>query len=202
MPDNGLWHGPPNPGHDLYTTISAVGSYGYGLIPVRIKLRPGVYGSPSEYDIQNSNVVESWSFGTPEHYDEIIRDIQRSESKKPWIGYWHSYWALSSIPGGPPGDKLFFTLPLDGHDFTEENLKTALLDVIQTILNGDGRIYYAEGTCRNRKREFETRFPTYINPFPEATAVVRSNNGGTPMAAPSGLVDKNIGTKEMAAPAQ
>jgi hypothetical protein len=165
LADNEMWKGPPNPGRMLDGAVSAVGSHGYGDVPVRLKLRPGVFPPPTEYTIQTGNEVESWSFGAPEHYDEIVRDVLRFQSKKPWVGY----WVTGSIDGTKE-DKIFFSTNLDGHDFTEENLKKSLLEMISMVLKGEGRIYYAPGICRNRKLEFETRFPNYMDPFPDPTA--------------------------------
>jgi hypothetical protein len=54
---------------------------------------------------------------------------------------------------------------LDGHTWSEGTLKASLLQMIQMILNGEGRIYYSSGACRNRQNEFSMAFPTYIDPF-------------------------------------
>lgn len=163
LPDNGVWSGPVNPGHTLDTLFSAIGSYGYGLIPVRIRLspKPGQMSVSvrSDYEIEDGNEIESWSYGTPEHYDEIVRDYLRFKSGAPWVGY-------SASADDDEGNhmQLFFA-GLDGHDFSEKALKSSLLEMIRMILNGEGRIHYAHGTCRNRRLAFETRYPTYINPF-------------------------------------
>ena len=155
MNDGGDWHGNPNPGHNLDTLSSAVGSFGYGSIPVRLKLKSNNFGF-GEIVVDDANEVESWSYGTPEHYDEIVRDILRAKSGKPW----HGYSAL--------GGQLFDIGTLDRHEFTEEKLKDSLLIMIRTILAGEGRIFYSKGSCRNRHLTFLTRFPTYINPNPNS----------------------------------
>jgi hypothetical protein len=173
LPDDGVWSGRPNPGHNLYTLSSAVGSFAYGEIPIRIKLKQN--SEPQliratyldmERPITSAENIESWSFGTPEHYDEIVRDFKRYESSKTWYGYNYSAY-LNRVHGErrTDGDGLFFSPGLDGHDWSEDTLKRNLSEMVRTILGGDGRIYYSHGTCRNRKLEFETRFPTYINPF-------------------------------------
>jgi hypothetical protein len=177
MPDNDNWRGPPNPGRNLDTVASAIGSFGYGMFPVRVKLKPGRLAPPSEYIVNDGSEVESWSFGTPEHYDEIVRDYLRYESKQPWIGY----WGTASFQGDQH-DRLFFPERLDGHEFSEQNLKAALLAMVQMILKGEGRIFYSSDTCRNRKLAFETRFPNYVNPFPDpqAAAALKALRGAEP----------------------
>jgi hypothetical protein len=162
MRDGGEWHGNPNPGHRLDTLASPLGSYGYGIVPVRIRLSP----IPAwmevvlrlDYDYVVGDEIESWSYGTPEHYDEIVRDYLRFKSGEPWIGY-------MPTADDHDNDRLFFESSLDGHAFNPDALKNSLREMIRMVLNGEGRIYYAKGQCRNRSLEFQTRFPTYFNPF-------------------------------------
>ena len=154
MPDGANWNGEPNPSRLLDTIRSAVGSFGYGLYPVRIKLKENRPSSCNEeFPILDSNVIESWSYGTPEHYDEIVRDYRRYLLDNNWIGY-----------GFNPGP-LFFKCGMDSHEFSPGILKKSLLKMISMILKGEGRIYYNADACRNRKRAFETDYPSYMNPF-------------------------------------
>lgn len=172
LPDGGVWEGNPNPGYTLDTLFTAIGSYGYGLIPVRIRAK--ARSVPVNYlggdqNFESAREIESWSFGTPEHYDEIVRDYQRYKSGGLWVGYfavhtWDGYKMGHSPDDDIFRDELFMKDILDGHYFSEENLKASMLKMVQMILNGEGRIYYAKGQCRNRKLEFETGLPTYINP--------------------------------------
>jgi hypothetical protein len=169
--DHEAWNGNPNPGHSLYTAFTAVGAYAYGSVPIRFKLKADSGVSlHSEIQSQEANEIESWSFGMPEHYDEIVRDFLRFKSKKLWRGYWATS-DFSVVPKWTGTDNsLFFKFPLDEHEWSEDKLKTALLVMIKTILRGEGRIYYAKNACRNRKTAFETRLPTFINPFPSSNS--------------------------------
>lgn len=172
MPDHRIWKS--GPGFVVNTLFSAVGSYGYGIIPVRFKLNSSAYRvfPQTESGIRNSAEVESWSFGTPEHYDEIVRDLKRWKSGRPWFGY-DALDEEQDISGKQ--NSLFFEGEVDGHRFTEEILKKSLAEMVRMILRGEGRVYYAANVCRNRKKAFETKFPTYLNP-----------NSDTPAAAKQG----------------
>lgn len=166
MPDGKKWSGYPNPGYMFATLFSAVGSYGYGLIPVRIKLSYNKYPihPDREQSISDGTEIESWSFATPEHYDEIIRDLIRSKTKK----LWHGYTPIQRSKDEEGfNNQLFFEDEIDGNEFSESALKTKLIKMIQMILNNEGRINYSKNSCRNRALAFKTQFPTYINPNKE-----------------------------------
>jgi hypothetical protein len=110
------------------------------------------YWGGHDFYISDGSVVDSWSFGTPQQYDEIVRDIIRLQSGKRGISY--------TSQGGPVG-----SLPAwDGHVTNEYVIKQNLLEMIREILNGEGRIFYAKGSCRNLKRHFSTDKHSYMNP--------------------------------------
>lgn len=163
LPNGAVWSENEFSGFRISSLFSAVGSYGYGLVPIRIRLAQDKVlenmniSITSDYSISSSNEIESWSYGTPEHYDEIVRDYLRYKSGQPWVGY-------SASSGDDDKMQLFFE-GLDGHDFGESNLKASLLEMIRMILAGEGRIYQISGLCRSRDLEFKTLYPTYINPF-------------------------------------
>jgi hypothetical protein len=155
----------------LYATISAVATYEYGEIPVRIKLKPHtrvrVVGAPAgeanevnyyywgghDFYITDGSIVDSWSYGTPEQYDETIRDIIRLQSGKRGIAYTTS------------GAQQVANLPaFDGHVTGESVIKHNLLEMIREILSGEGRIFYSKGACRNLERHFSTDKHSYMNP--------------------------------------
>lgn len=190
-PDDGEWTGPmniaPKPQADtgvLYLSLSAVGTYFYGKIPVRIKLKPrapvriwnemkGRMGEvisypwssgTSDFYIADGSVVESWSYATPEFYDEIVRDAIRVMSGKPGIAY-------TKEPQGKGADRLFKDNGWDGYKSTEEILKNNLLEMIRMILQRQGGIHYAKGSCRNRTDAYATVKHSYINPKLSRTQV-------------------------------
>ena len=162
----GAWSGKPNPivpKGALYTSMSPVATYMYGEVPIRIKIRPktsfvvDVFCDEEtphkpcyrnliyqDFTIYDANVIESWSFGTAEHYDEIVRDILRISSGKRGIGY------TQKAPYGSGLNRLFSFGGFDGHRSDEESLKKVLLEMIRMILNNEGRIYYSDGACQPR----------------------------------------------------
>jgi hypothetical protein len=178
--DSRKWIGAVNPNGEIgkgtvYATPSAVSTFMYGQIPVRIKLKPktqfriagvaDIYGAVGyrndtyqDFLISDASVIESWSYGTPEHYDEIIRDIQRFSSGMPGIRY------VRGEPSGKGIDRIFSSGNIDGKINNEQVLKGALLEMIRTILAGEGRIFYSKNTCRNRTEHFLSDKPTYMNP--------------------------------------
>jgi hypothetical protein len=105
--DGQTWNGPPNGNAGVgngrvWATISPVSTYSYGLVPIRFKFKPKTrfsenqeksgtvqdnYHGLEDFIIYDSSVIESWSYGTPEHYDEIIKDILRISSGKRAIAY-------------------------------------------------------------------------------------------------------------------
>ncbi|RYZ92786.1 MAG: hypothetical protein EOP06_03200 [Proteobacteria bacterium] len=162
MPDGEQWIGAPNGNRAIYALFSAVGTYAYGDIPVRIKLKPNSFEVFPNWEVKltDASVIDSWSFGTAEQYDEIVRDLRQFQSGKLWFGY----HATKGIEDGSK-DRLFYSGLLDNHAFTEASLKKSLLNLIEMILRKEGRINFSAGACRNRVAHFSTSYPTYIIPF-------------------------------------
>lgn len=174
---NGLpWEGSPNPGRDnLYTSLTPYSTYAYGPYQVRLKIKPEViYKTRNDHDeagvinvrttvfqefvLNDASVIDSWSFGTPEQYDEIVRDILRIKSGKRAQMY-YTY----EEPHGWGIGRIFGNLA-DGVDDSEKTLKKNLLEHIRLIINGEGQINFTAGSCQNRKLHFATNKPTYFNP--------------------------------------
>lgn len=181
--NNETWQGPASPGDHksrsslpkgtLFSTISPVATFSYGSTPVRLKLKSAIVISSSgigepdkianfageleDYDIFNFNVIESWSFGTPEIYDEIVKDILRITSGARAIGY---------IRGTPEGTGVMRLLNAGLGEYgsqMESTLKQNLLTLIEMILKHQGQVNFAAGTCRNRAAHFYNVKPTYFN---------------------------------------
>ncbi len=170
LPNNKLWLEGDNinpqaqyANGSVYLAFSAVGSFGYGEVPVRFKLKPGVTAGQLGYSdfmvelgrmrqgvIRSGALVESWSFGTAEHYNEIVRDYLRYRSGLEWQGM--------AKEVGP------FDLPWDGKNFAPEALRDHLLIMARMILNNEGQVFYNNGTDQSREKHFSTVRPTYINP--------------------------------------
>jgi hypothetical protein len=189
LSDNKLWKGSPNPIKGKPTTLfmarTPVSSFGYGDIAVRIKLKKGTpfpfehhtfYNSGTsdysnvdgvmmnrawykDYMLKNSTFIESWSFGTPQLYDEMVRDILRLKTKKSAEVY-----ASNGKNDPKQGLKNLFDQKVDRKDFSEKELKRKLLKHISMVLSGEGRVHFQKGSCRNIQRHYKTDKPTYFNP--------------------------------------
>jgi hypothetical protein len=180
MPDGETWSGPIFPWPNmLYTTLAPSATFMYGSIQVRVKIKPGTrfgYSSSTlnqiqfdntnyvEYHFNDPSVVESWSYGTPEQYDEIVRDYLRIHSDKRAILYGAFGAGTSDI-----SVMSNFNTPWDDHPAGDDVFQQNLLNLIRMILNGEGRIQYSKGACRNRLNEFSTPKPTYFDPFTPAS---------------------------------
>src|SRR3569623_1459155 len=112
--------------------------------------------------IDGAGVIESYSYGTPEIYDEVVRDTLRIASGKPartyteGIGRWNNATGMERVYGAGVGERT---------DQTETLLKSRFLALIDSILNHQGRIIYSSGVCQNRRLHYATTHPTYINPY-------------------------------------
>lgn len=163
--------GPPH--GSIFTVISPASCFSYGLVPIRFRIKKGtrfqdvqatmkdtVHQNETEFTFFNASVIDSWSYGTPEQYDEIVKDILRISSGKR---------ALSYRPVGEKGpygvglERLYNSGVPENGDQDERTLKRNLLEMIRMILKGEGRIHYAPGSCKNREKHFSTDRPTYFN---------------------------------------
>jgi len=115
----------------------------------------GLAGGYHEYILCNSGPVHSWSYGTPEHfneqqseknwmrthseqeYDHLIQK-QLYISRKDWPCYW------------------------DGHDWSFEVLTERVQSMLAQVikLNG-GNIFYSSDVEKSRKDHFSTKVKTY-----------------------------------------
>ena len=186
------WEGLANPGAQIksgriFSTISAVSTYGYGAIPVRFEIRAsapymftGTYMQDGEklkgvairkdnyhdFTFEDAGLVESWSFGTPELYDEIVRDILRFRSGKRASVYseTYSYNEALSAKTIDAYMRRLYGQGADGYEQNEEVLKENLLEVLREILANEGRLIFPSGTCGDFEQHYSTGQPNYINP--------------------------------------
>lgn len=166
-------------GGRIFATISPASTFGYGSTLVRLKPKSDDVFS-KHYDHQKISVrqdifhdlvvahqssIESWSYGTPEIYDELVRDILRYQSGKRVSTYSELDRENTSVSMKYFGiDRLFAQNP-DVHRHDETQLKMNLLELIRQILMEEGRIHYAKGTCRNRALHYSAKRPSYFNPI-------------------------------------
>jgi hypothetical protein len=181
LADGDQWQGKGNKNHTIFTSISAASTLDYGKVLMRFKIRRSAnfvleqegWASPQknmvavrkdfahDFNFNDTSVVDSVSTGTPEIYDEVVRDILHFKSGKRVSVYSEWYLGLGKYPNY---EKLF-TQHIDEHGFNEDTVKAALLELIREILAGEGTIHYRQGTCRNRNLNFSTENPNYIQPI-------------------------------------
>lgn len=177
---------------DIFMAMSPATTYGYGSVVVRFKVKketPFPVGASHVFDyedkreltgvrvrqdvfqdftINKSSFLESYSFGTAQIYDEIVRDVLRYKNKKraqrySGVSRSEDGWSFVSIDANDGLDNLFTFRP-DGKDQSEEVLKRRLLAHIKMVLNGEGRVVFQKGVCQNQGKHYETDKPTYFNP--------------------------------------
>ena len=158
----------------ISATISPVSTYSYGPVVVRYKVKKDIkfesdwmprgtnIGYPSRLELQDfliarQSSIESISMGTPEIYDEIVKDIRQISSDQPSIdfsGKSRNFVGMERVYQAGIAERG----PQD-----EATLKLRLLNLIKTILENRGRINYALGECQNRRLHYSTTKPTYFN---------------------------------------
>lgn len=182
MSDNGKWSGFPNRGSisegNVFASISAVSTFGFGDRLLRFKIKPnaqyvfrGGWGAEHnkltirtgffhDFAFKDADLIESVATGTPEIYDEVVRDILHFQSGKRVSAY---------NKNGGTGLGRLFSQAVDGNNQSELRLKRNLVEMIRQILHGEGKIHYSSGACRNRDRVFISSKPSYLRPPPAAT---------------------------------
>jgi hypothetical protein len=180
----------------LYTTLSPAGTFGYGSIPVRIKIKPDTkiifsdernlaYGQNlscdkiSNADQKNSIIVRyfesgrdsgidyifcspgpiaSWSYGTQEHYDEVINEYLWAK------GHGFKDYELYYKRGGVD---LFIDSAIDGLDFSANKFFFNMKEFYRLASENHGHIYYNKNVIKDRAEHFRTSKPSYFNPRKE-----------------------------------
>ena len=177
MPDGEAWEGRATPtGSNIWATVSAVSTYSYGGTVIRLKIKPDAVYAPGfssgahqiaygsnfglqDYILSDSDVIESYSFDTPELYDEVVKDILRISSGQSFMGY------KNNVPAGATMNNVYNAGTVERGPQTEEVLRARLTLMLQMILGNKGQIVYSQGVCRSREAAYQTAKPTYINTY-------------------------------------
>lgn len=184
----------------LYMALTPAITHGYGIELIRYKIRPQTpfitgagqvqrkgYSRESlhrqgiryrtdwfgDFTIYNAGHIESYSFGTPELYDEIIRDIRRIESCGRAQIYKHLGVDKSAFHKKEVGLEHLW-IPYDeveyNTDFSQDALKVRLHHLIGQILKNEGRVITQRRFINGRNQaqlyfdHYQTQRPTYFNP--------------------------------------
>lgn len=201
------------PFEELYTWRTPIASFGYANSSVRLKLKPNVkfqlidgfyahncskshaentifvYATKdgySEYYLCSSGPIESWSYGTKEHLDEMKSEMAwirtHSEFDYDLLSKSNQYsmcagmsclnfYANSYLHFNDPNFAktaimypLGFSIPDPHTDWTEQRL-SANLHIMQTLSDQDFvKIFYAVGVTPDSEKHFATKTPSYFNP--------------------------------------
>ncbi|MNL31638.1 hypothetical protein D3C87_1534360 [compost metagenome] len=108
-----------------------------------------------DYIFCSSGPIESWSYGTREHYDEIVRDYNWVQS--------HNYKQYELYYKNMSGQDLFIGSNVDGHAFTANTLRANLAFHRQMADLKTGKIFFAPGVDKNPASHFSTSKPMYYN---------------------------------------
>ncbi|MFZ4713749.1 MAG: NIF family HAD-type phosphatase [Bacteriovoracaceae bacterium] len=118
-----------------------------------------------DYTVCSPHPIESWSYGTPEHYDEMVKDYnwikKKEKENKPRevelyiLGdrQWNLQWAYEGI---------------DGYSFDEEIFLNRLQTHLGMVSNKEGNIYFnptIDPSLKTRKEHFKTRHSIYFNEY-------------------------------------
>jgi hypothetical protein len=141
-------------------------TFGYGKTLMRFKIKMGTpfvdhpkkelgkgeagftpMDEMPDFAFSDSSIVESWSYGTEEIYDEIVRDLIRLKSDKRAQTYGgdHTKSGLAKIYIGS----------IDNKKFDEATLKRNLLNLISMILKNEGKVFYQKGSCRSSAEHYK-----------------------------------------------
>lgn len=182
----------------LFTWRTPIGTFGYAAphgVSIRIKLRDAVafnylpngvgcddpkqinsvnvvyvFGIYSEYVICGPDVIASWSFGTREHFEEMLSERNWVESHRvgeydQFVKVKYSQWQNELKQSGYEIDlsKLFFNFAIDvgrneSVDWTKVGLDKKLSNTQMLLDAGTGDIFYGQGVEHNRRKHFQTKF--------------------------------------------
>ncbi len=132
--------------------------------PPRKEHPKGVHDGGLEYVICSMNVIESWSYGTRDFYDEFVRDTRR------FVEGWDLPGAPSYIRRRESDGKtrpILFGIVTDHRPFTQRHLIQALKLQLDLAATGRGQVFlnpHGGNSKELRRRHFKTATPSWFNP--------------------------------------
>ncbi len=166
----------------LYLARTPIGSFGYGLYAVRVKVRADVQWKRIDYGVTpcstgdidktiffrtkqvyesslfdiiicSPQVIESWSYGTKEHYDEIVKDVEWTINKK------RSEDITEMYINDP---KFLNAQGIDGMDFRIEGITSRLKAHLKISQENTGEVF-AHPLLKSKHEHFLTNYSIYFN---------------------------------------
>jgi hypothetical protein len=174
---------------NIFFARSAISTFGYGEVPIRVKLKAGVKFKSSDFACQGAadreiettvfyrddgyysdwvicspKVIASWSYERPKHYDEMIKDFRRHSDRSHKAAdvdyYSFDQNSVNTIFSDYGGPTV------DYHDFSLNFWQRNLLEILKHTKAGDGEIMYNPDLPASEKTEeahFRTAHPIYFN---------------------------------------
>lgn len=166
----------------LYLARTPIGSFGYGPYAVRVKVRSDVGWKRIDYSVTpcssgdidrtiffrtkpvyesalfdiiicSPHVIESWSYGTKEHYDELVKDVEWTINKK----------RSEDITEMYVNDPRFLNAQgIDGMDFRIEGITPRLKSHLKISQENTGEVF-AHPALKKITEHFQTKYPIYFN---------------------------------------
>jgi len=98
--------------------------------------RPWGDYAAEDFMVCSSDVIKSWSYGTKESYDEIVRDLREALAGGDWDGY-VTYRRRAGFPYRP----FFLNINADNHPFTQSQLIHTLRRLLDLTARDRGAVY-------------------------------------------------------------
>ena len=108
-----------------------------------------------EYIVCSSDVIESWSYSTPEHFDEILKDNQWKTTQNYY--FWEGYFKKNGVDQYIDAD-----IGDPGVDFSVESFTNRMTALKRFIRSGYGEVI-SRNPSLTRATHFQTAHPIYFN---------------------------------------
>jgi hypothetical protein len=169
----------------VYVSQTPMATYCYGNYALRFKMKSTASYRGNQYhelktylndwvikEYFNLADVDSISFGQPEHFDEIILEIQRRLD--PTKNWWKAELYIDPMafprPAGDPypntslkGRLLNGCVP-EVQELSEESLVKNLISFLEVIQQNKGWIHFNHCEKCNKQDHFKTKWPSFFNP--------------------------------------
>lgn len=123
------------------------------------KQHPGHTGSALDFIICGPGPIHSWSYGTKQHLEEILRNQKvYAELKNSMGNEWYKYMEYY---GKQDGIDIFDTYNIDGKNFSFAFYEQNIARHRQSIVSGASGVFYSPGTAKSG--HFETDFRFYYH---------------------------------------
>ena len=117
--------------------------------------------SGEDFMLCSTGPVASWSYGTKEHYDELVRDL-RFALGPATAGEWPGYMR-AKLFGAPGSEAALFHGNSDRHPFTQTQLIASLRAQLSLSAGDQGAVHYAPDLREEKPAHFGFRRPVWFS---------------------------------------